>query len=302
MIRNVAIYLSACVLGVCVLSGAYFALDMQGARAQVQVGASISGAGMKAVRPNVVPHRALYDVALTSVKSGGQVVDIRGQLYFEWKKTCESWTTDHKSSLVYEYSDGTAVRMNSGFAAYETLDGKTLNFSSKRENNGTVIEELRGHAAIDNAQGGGATYSVPQNLTHPLPSNTFFPMQHTIEMLARAQAGERFFHATLFDGSDDKGPQPVNAFIGGRVDAAGVAKGRRGVDASLLNVPARKIRVAFFAPEAEESAAESEMDLVLLDNGVVSDIQIIYDNFTVQQKLVALEKMPQPICARASSY
>ena len=255
---------------------------------------------------SIQPHRALYDVTLTSIQSGGQLVDIRGKMFFEWKKSCESWTTDHRSSLVYEYSDGTSARINSDFASYETLDGKTLSFSSRRENNGAVFEEYRGHASLnpvdEGAASGNATYSVPASLDFKLPKNTFFPMQHTMEILERAKHGEKFFNATLFDGSDDKGPQQVNVFIGNAVDAtAGYANSRR-IDASLLKSPAHKMRLAFFDPKDDMSAADYEMDLVALDNGVVSDIEIIYDNFTIRQHVVALEKMPAPACAEQSSF
>ncbi|HEY8963548.1 MAG TPA: DUF1849 family protein [Alphaproteobacteria bacterium] len=250
----------------------------------------------------IQPHRALYDVTLTSIQSGGQLVDIRGKMYFEWKKSCDSWTTDHRSSLMYEYSDGTSARINSDFASYETLDGKTLNFSSKRENNGSIFEEYRGHASLNANADGDATYSIPEKTTLKLPKNTFFPMQHTVEILERAKKGEKFFNASLFDGSDDQGPQQVNVFIGGDVDPTRGIKDNKKIDASLLRVPAHKMRLAFFDPKDDMSAAEYEMDLVALDNGVVSDIEIIYDNFTIKQHLVALEKMPIPACTEKSSF
>lgn len=247
----------------------------------------------------VVPHRALYEVTLSSVKSG-QLVDIRGKMYFEWKKTCESWTTDHRSSLMYEYTDGTSARINSDFASYETLDGKTLNFSSKRENNGVPFEEFRGHASLDSE--GGATYSIPTDLNIKLPKNTFFPMQHTVEILNRARKGDKFFNATLFDGSDDQGPQQVNVFIGGKIDASQGIKTSKAVDANLLKSPAHRMRLAFFPDSDDAGAADYEMDLTALDNGVVSDIKIVYDTFTISQKLVALERIELPVCTENSAY
>jgi len=255
----------------------------------------------------IQPHRALYEVTLSSVKSGGQLIDIRGKMFFEWKKTCESWTTDHKSSLVYEYADGTSSRINSDFASYETLDGKNLNFSSRRENNGVPFEEFRGHASLQANADGSASFTIPGDVNFKLPKNTFFPMQHTYEILKRANNGERFFNATLFDGSDDQGPQQVNVFIGGKTDAQkGVASSKK-IDKSLLTAPAHSMRLAFFPSEdgpdsPEAGAAEYEMDLVALDNGVVSDIKIIYDTFTISQKLVALEKIDMPACTEPSAY
>lgn len=255
----------------------------------------------------IQPHRALYEVSLKSANSGGQLIDIRGKMFFEWKKTCESWTTDHKSSLVYEYADGTSSRINSDFASYETLDGKNLNFSSRRENNGVPFEEFRGHASLQTNADGDATFSIPDNVNFKLPKNTFFPMQHTYEILKRAESGEKFFNATLFDGSDDQGPQQVNVFIGDKADPVRSLHMNKNIDQSLLSSPAHSMRLAFFSPEdaadsKEPGAAEYEMDLTALDNGVVSDIEIIYDTFTISQKLVALEKIDMPACTENSAY
>lgn len=261
-------------------------------------GAPEAQAGMSGMHP----HRAIYEVSLSSIQSGGQLVDIRGKMFFEWKRTCESWTTDHRSTLVYEYADGTSSRINSDFASYETLDGKDLSFSSRRENNGALFEEFRGHAKLSANAEGDAVYSVPGELNFKLPKNTFFPMQHTDEILARAKKGEKFFNATLFDGSDDKGPQLVNVFIGGKADAMQGLKVNKDIDLSLLKSPAHKMRLAFFPAEDESAEAEYEMDLVALDNGVVSDIKVIYDTFTITQKLVALQKIDMPACTEPSAY
>ncbi len=274
--------------------GLVFALSVLSASGAMAAGlAGVSG---------MHPHRAIYEVSLSSIESGGQLVDIRGKMYFEWEKTCESWTTDHRSTLVYEYADGTSSRINSDFAAYETLDGKDLNFSSRRENNGALFEEFRGHAKLTTNADGSANFSVPSELNFKLPKNTFFPMQHTDEILARARKGEKFFNATLFDGSDDKGPQLVNVFIGTAMDPMKGLKVNKNMDLALLKSPGRHMRLAFFPAEDDASAAEYEMDLVALDNGVVSDIKVIYDTFTITQKLVALQGIELPACTENSSY
>lgn len=257
------------------------------------MGADPAEAGPAGMRP----HRALYEVTLASVKSGSQLIDIQGRMFFEWKKTCESWTTDNRSSLVYEYADGTSSRINSNFASYETLDGRSLDFSSRRESNGTLMEEFRGHATRNVNAEGQASYSIPDALGFTLPKNTFFPMQHTDEIIARARRGEKFFSATLFDGSDDQGPQLVNVFMGGPAKPLDGHAPGRDIDASLLDAPGHRLRVAFFPAADDTGEAEYEMDMVALDNGVVSDIEILYDTFTIRQRLVALQPIDQPSCA-----
>lgn len=244
----------------------------------------------------IQPHRALYDVTLTSIKSGGQLVGLKGQMYFEWKRTCESWNTDHRSSFVYEYADGTAARVVNDFAAFETLDGKQLDFSSRRSSNGALLEELRGHAKLNQK----ATYTMPYAKDIVLPKNTFFPMRHTEEVIKRAQKGERFFNAMLFDGSDAEGVQQVNAFIGPRIKASQLQKPKGPhIDASLLKQAAYPVEFAFFSAGPEDHEADYTVSLTALENGVVTEINIIYNTFSIKQTLVALEKIEAPSCVDA---
>jgi hypothetical protein len=39
------------------------------------------------------------------------------------------------------------------------------------------------------------------------------------------------------------------------------------------------------------------MGMVFHENGIISDMTIEYDDFTVKQKLVSLEKLPAAACA-----
>ena len=249
--------------------------------------------------PKILPHKALYDVSLTSVHSGSQISDIRGEMFFEWKQTCEAWVTDHRSNLVYQYADGQSVRMTTDFVTYESLDGQSLDFTSKRMKNGQVFSEFRGHAKLNDGHAGDVKYSTPDFLHYQLPEGSYFPMDHTLHILKNAQAGNKFFKAVIFDGSDEEGPQDVNVFIGNeRLTDTGEYT-QELVDSKLLDGKSWPLRMAFFSLEEHEETmgqASFEMDLVAHDSGVVSDIHIEYPNFSVDQNLKALEKMKQPEC------
>ena len=51
------------------------------------------------------------------------------------------------------------------------------------------------------------------------------------------------------------------------------------------------MRLAFFPLEKDTAAADYEMNLVFHDNGVISDMEIEYDDFTITQKLIAIEPL-----------
>lgn len=245
----------------------------------------------------LAPHKALYDIKMVSRHSGAEILNLSGQMLFEGKLSCEAWITDHRFKLVYEYADAEPMLISSDYSTYETLDNRELNFTSRRERNGELFEEIRGHAALDEKGAGQAVYSLPEGLTFDLAHGSLFPTAHTEAALREAAAGKKFFSATVFDGSDQEGPVEINTFIGARVkDIGAIVAPANAIDKKLLASPARKVRMAFFPLNKEEAEADYEMDVILHDNGIISDMYINYGDFSVTQKLIGLEKLDVPAC------
>ncbi|MBN8520919.1 MAG: cell envelope integrity EipB family protein [Alphaproteobacteria bacterium] len=271
--------LLACVLVVCPVNGAQAA-----------------GAAMSEV---LAPHKALYDVKLVATRSGSQVINISGKMFYEWQPTCEAWVTDHRFNLFYEYADSPGMTVTSDFSTYEPFDGKSFDFASRRKRDGELYEELRGHAAMDGKEkkgGGVARYSLPSDLSFDLKPGMYFPMKHTVEMVRRAKAGDKIFSAHIFDGSDEEGPVEINTFIGKSVNPLKTITPSDKLSMELLNTPAWNIRMAVFPDAQDEDQSDYEMSMVFHENGVISDMLIEYEDFSVSQKLVALEKLPAVKC------
>jgi hypothetical protein len=249
-------------------------------------------------KDKLVPHKALYDIRLSALRSGAQITNLYGQMFFEWKSDCDAWVSDHRSNLFYEYSEGGTVNITTDFATYETIDGNSMSFNTRREQGGKLFEEFRGYANSSAEEQGEALYTIPDGMTYDLPAGTLFPMQHTVDILKRAREGEKFFNATIFDGSDDEGPHDVNTFIL-PMDTSKLSyvSSREGIDESLLKVPAWQLRMAYFPlTEPQSESADYEMSLIAHENGVVSYVSIDYEKFSIEQKLVALEELPATSC------
>ncbi len=248
---------------------------------------------------NLVPHRAVYDIRMVSKASSSQLLNISGQMIFEWKPGCEAWTTAHRFTLLYEYADTQPMKISSDFSTYETYDGRNLNFTSRRERNGELYEELRGNAVLDRKGAGKGIYSLPEGLTFDLAPETLFPMSHTLQLLEHMRSGKKFFHATVFDGSDTEGPVEINAFIGKRESAPAELMNSSRIDKNLIAAPAAAIRMAFFPTAAEEPESDYEMSALLHDNGIISSMKVDYKDFSVIQKLAALEKIEPENCGKS---
>lgn len=246
------------------------------------------------------PHKALYDIDLVATRSGSQILNISGKMFYEWKSSCDAWLTDHRFSLFYEYADSPSMRITSDFSTFENFNAKEFDFSSRRKRDGTLYQELRGHAELRKGES-EAVFSVPKGLTFDLKDDTMFPMGHTIEMIRHAKNNEKFFTASVFDGSDEEGPVEINTFIGTPANALAKIPASEDLDMSLLNTQAWNVRMAVFPENDPESAADYEMSMVFHENGVISDMLIEYDDFSVTQKLVALEKLDPEVCSHDTS-
>lgn len=254
---------------------------------------------------SVASHKALYDYKMVSVESGAGVSGIKGKMYYEQDDACDAWTTDQRFTTEYHYPERKPVVSGSHYVAWEAKDGSLFHFSSERQENGVMTEQLRGSVARAEDGSAKAEYSRPDDLSFDLPKGYVLPTLHTTEIIRKAQAGEKLYNAVLFDGTDADGPVEMNAFIGKKATAEEIAAARKdkpGIDASLLTPDAWHVRIALFPLEEKEGQEKDgmspsyEMDMILHDNTVVSWSLVDYKSFKVEQFLSALEKLPQKSC------
>lgn len=241
-----------------------------------------------ALTDEITPHRAVYDIDMVSNRAGSQILNVDGEMTYEWHPVCDGWNTQHRFNLVYEYTEVPRVKINSHFSTFESLDGETLSFSSRRKSNNVLLEEHRGHATVHPAVAGKVDYTIPTDLEHTLEPGTILPTQHTAQMIEAIRKNERFFNAVVFDGSDETGPVRVNSFIGKAASAHQDNIGKE-VDDKLLASKAYNIRLAFFPLSSDEATPEYEMDMIFHENGIIRQMLIHYDDFSVKQTLKSLK-------------
>lgn len=250
------------------------------------------------IAKNLQPHRAVYNIKMVKRHDGAQVQNISGQMTYEWKRDCDAWVTNHHFKLSYEYPGSPVLNIVSDFSTYEPFDGQSLSFTSRRAREGDLYQELRGNASLESDGTGRARYNIPPELKFNLSKGTLFPMMHTLALLDSIEKGKKFFHAVVFDGSDDEGPVEINAITNRRLSKPDIESSPK-IDGSLLNGPAWNVRLAFFPVQGTEAVSDYEMNAVLHRNGIISDMRVDYKDFSVTQKLVALERLKNTACGRA---
>lgn len=249
----------------------------------------------------ILPHKALYAIKLTSAKNGSQIINIGGRMYYQLQHGCDSWITDHRFALNYEYADTAPMRITSDFSTVEAADGKSFNFTSRRRRDGEMYQELRGKAQFGATGAGQAAYEQPKDLNFDLSVGTMFPTAHTKALLDAARKGKKFLSAVVFDGTDEEGPVQITAVIGDKTYLKDLPDMPKAVDPALLKVPAWKVTLAFFPLNEDNDSADYQLTMWLHENGIISDMTIDYQDFSVEQTLSALAALPLDECGAAQA-
>ncbi len=248
-----------------------------------------------AIKAGLIPHKALYDISLTSKKNGVMLSNLSGKMLYEWRSSCDGWVSNYQFDMLYEYVEMPAARVTSDVSTYEAFDGKNFTFNAQRKKDGPLFEQFRGATSLgEDGKNIVVNYSIPKDLVQPLPKGTFFPMGHTLDVLNKIKQGTRFYSVPLFDGSDGKGPVDINTFIGDTrtyrfPENSEESPVKMNIDPALVNTKAWDVRLAFFPHDSSDTMSDYEMSVVFHENGIISSIEIEYSDFSISQNLIAIE-------------
>ncbi|GGF36803.1 ATP-binding protein [Aliidongia dinghuensis] len=256
-----------------------------------------SGAAVAApARPvEVQPHRALYDMTLESAKPNSGVVGATGSLAYQWGESCDGWTIEQRYKLSMQYEQDQPVDINSNFVTWESKDGKSYRFNERRTRNGQPDEDIKGDATLKGAKGGAAVFVHPKDQTFDLPPGALFPTAHTLLLIRKAQEGEHYISADVFDGSSVDGAVDISAVVGPKMDAKANPASTE-VKSPLIDRPSWNVRMAFFPESSKDENPDYELGMRLMDNGVSSEMTIDYGDYVIKAKLKEIQALPKPAC------
>ena len=239
------------------------------------------------------PHKAIYDMRLGRVRSGGDIAGAKGSLVMEWVKSCAGWTVKQRVRLQLINNEGTRIETDSSFSSFESGDGLSYRFTARTTRNGAVTEDIQGNARLKKKGGAGtADFSRPKGTRFDLPKGAIFPTEHIVHLIRGARLGKRRVFRLVFDGATDDGPLEVNAFIFRHLPKAPASWAKR----KLTNRPSWSMRLAFFPAAKSKATPDYELALRLFDNGVADDFELDYGSFTVDAVLKSIEALSRPKC------
>src|SRR5262245_27069102 len=152
----------------------------------------------------LAPHRAIYELMLATTRGGTGVSSVVGRMAYELTgSACEGYTQNMRFVTRMTNQSGNTVVTDLRSSTWEEGLGKRFRFDSSQYRDDKATDVTVGEAARPNVSD-----DVSVELTKPsrkklsIPSRVYFPIQHTIALIAAAKAAKTSFRADLYDGSE----------------------------------------------------------------------------------------------------
>ena len=249
--------------------------------------------GASAEAAQLVPHRAVYELSAKSAGGFGRSGALRGILTYELMDDCDGWSVNQKAGLDVTPPEGNAHRFEWSQATWEAKDGSSYRYFIKDSQDGDTGNQRRGELRYPKPGADGKlTTELPAKGEADVPP-VLLPVQHTLELIERAGAGEIVFVAKIFDATVDEKPVEISAGFGPS-EANGKTKAED--FAPLKNVASRHVDFAFFVQNLPDGTPDFEQSIQLFDNGVVSPVNFEFGGLPVLGTLRKLEMLEPQNC------
>ncbi len=271
------------------------------------LGALVGGPAAHAGPSGVVfsPHRAVYDITFDHATPGSGVADMSGRMVYEMTGSpCKGYAQNMRFVTRMTNQEGAAQVNDLRTSSFEDIAKHSLRFSSSQYENQKLSEASQGSAGPAN----GATFTEvkltkPARKTVKLPSDIYFPIQHSLALMAAAQAGKSIFLANLYDGSD-KGEKfyETNAVIGDRAPPGSVEVPAKVANGDkLAQLASWPIAIGYFepGPTRQDATPAYELSFRFYENGVSTHLYIDYGDFAIRGELRELTFLEESKCPAA---
>ena len=236
----------------------------------------------------LAPHRAVYEITLDQARGGSGVTDMSGRMVYELTgSACEGYTQNMRFVTRMTNQEGSTSVTDMRSSSWEDALAKSFRFNSSQYKDTKLTESTQGDAARTEAPGEGKVeLSKPEKKEVKLTRNVYFPIQHSIALLAAAKKGDLIFQADLYDGSE-KGEKiyATTSYIG-KPQAAGYNKTLAAVAAAqkLDGMKSWPVSISYFeaGSEKKDAVPAYELAFIYFENGVSRRLFIDYGDFAIR--------------------
>ena len=258
--------------------------------------AALGATAAEAGAGTLVPHRAVYDLALDSASDRSSITGIAGRMVYEFAGSpCDGYTVTFRFVTRIDTEEASRLT-DQQTTTYEDGEGRHFSFVTRSFVDEELNAELKGSARVEDD---GTVVSLEKPETqHVTLEATQFPTRHLRELLANARKGETFYESTLFDGSEEADKVMTTTVVIGKPGKASARDPELKALGTLAGASFWPVDMAYF-DLGEEGADGEEMpayriSFKLYDNGMTRDLVMDYGDFSMTGTLVDLATFEMP--------
>jgi envelope integrity protein B len=249
----------------------------------------------------LVPHRAIYDLALGQTRDNAQVAGVRGRILYDFDgNACNGYTLQFRQVSELDSGEGKISTSDLRSTTWEGGDAKRFKFTSENFLDQNLVDTVDGLAE----HGAGRTavdLAKPERKNLDIDATVAFPTQHMVRVIAAARAGNTLLEFPVYDGSDSGDKVYDTLTVIGRKLGA---EDRKHDDAAaseprLAGVARWPVTISYFEKGKVDKNTEQTptyaIGFELYENGISRALTLDYNDFIVTGKLSSLEiKEPRP--------
>jgi hypothetical protein len=250
----------------------------------------------------LIPHRAIYDLALAYTRGNSPVEAVRGRILYDFDgNACSGYSLEFRQVSEIDDGEGKVSTSDLRSTTWEGADARRFTFKSQNFLNETLIDTVDGRADHD-AKVTAIDLRKPQRRKLRLGAEVVFPTEHMVRAIAAGRAGKTILSFPVYDGSDT-GEKVFNTLtvLGHKIPPGErIPDDAAGKESTLANVPRWPVTISYFARDKASQSGEQTPDYALsfelYDNGISRALMLDYNDFVVRGKLASLELKPLKPC------
>ncbi|UXS00979.1 cell envelope integrity EipB family protein [Agrobacterium tumefaciens] len=245
--------------------------------------------------PNLIAHRAVYDLELKDASDRSGIEGMTGRMVYEFTgSACQGYKTDFR--FVTQINTGDAVRLtDQQTTTFEDPASKKFTFETKSYTDDKLDKEVQG-AASDSDAGVKVDITRPDARQIDLVASEF-PTEHMFQVIENAKQGKRIFESRIFDGSDDGDESLITSTLVGKSQTAKDGDAEAGKAGDFAKASFWPVTIAYYNDKTgTDSLPIYRMSFKLYENGITRDLTMDYGDFVLTGKLAKLDILTPETC------
>jgi hypothetical protein len=260
-----------------------------------------SGAGAQGARIALVPHRAVYDLALQKTRGNSQVAAVRGRILYDFDgNACAGYSLEFRQVSKLESGENKQSTSDLRSTTWEGADAKSFKFTSQNFVDENLVDSVDGRAERRPDET-AVNLVKPEHKNLDLDAKVVFPTEHMVRVIEAARAGKSILNFPVYDGSETGQKVFDTLSVIGRKIAPNERRHDDAAanDVKLTGVARWPVTISYFdkskkAENSEQTPAYA-IGFELYENGISRALVLDYNDFVVAGKLSSLEvRQPKP--------